>query len=127
MVIAPFMKVWAVIGECLVFLPTYMLEESAVATKEEVVEATLEALTAIPNYTVAHVRAKILVRQREENCPETYSRLHSSVAHPFSPTTDNTTMNTTFSKQSRKKNVTPVSLILLKMAPKLAMPTHTSH
>ena len=49
MVVAPFMKVWAVIGECLGFLPTDMLEESAVATKEAVVEATSEALTAIPN------------------------------------------------------------------------------
>jgi len=40
---------------------------------------------------------------------------------PFSPTTDNTTMNTTFPNQFRKKNFTPVSLILLKIAPKLAI------
>jgi len=49
MVVAPFMKVWAVIGKCLGFLPTDMLEESAVAIKEAVVEATSEALSAIPN------------------------------------------------------------------------------
>jgi len=52
---------------------------------------------------------------------ETYARLHTSVDHPFFPTTDNTMMNTTFPNQSRKKNVTPMSLILLMMAPKLAI------
>jgi hypothetical protein len=34
MVVAPFMKVWGVISKCLGFLPTDMLEESAVAIKE---------------------------------------------------------------------------------------------
>ena len=57
---------------------------------------------------------------------ETYACLHTSVAYPFSSTTDNTTMNTTFPNQSRKKNVTPVSIILLKMAPKLTI-AHASH
>ena len=49
MVVAPFMKVWAVIGECLGFLPTDMSEESAMAIKEAAVEATSESLTEIPN------------------------------------------------------------------------------
>ena len=52
---------------------------------------------------------------------ENYARLHTSVVHPFSPTTENTTTNTTFPNQFRKKNVSPVSLILLKIAPKLAI------
>ena len=48
MVVAPFVKVCSVIGKCLSFLPADMLHESAVAIKETVVEATSEALTAIP-------------------------------------------------------------------------------
>ena len=43
-----------------------------------------------------------------ETLSDTYARLHTSFAHPFSLTTDNTTMNTTFPNQSRKRNVTPL-------------------
>jgi len=48
-----------VICKCLDFLPTDTLEESAVAIKEAVVEATSEALTGIPNSLSLMLEKKI--------------------------------------------------------------------